>query len=473
MKCKSFLFSVTIFISSFAVAQSQMIYGTIVPVKKKSVVLLPGNKKDTIPSAQKKADAVPNLKNPVNSSPVLQGSDTTLSVTDKNTTTIDPQLLNKKQQSNLNGQFISGTQDSLKNDLSTPAIAGMKINSPLDVLDTTLINASGGDAISKYSLPPQKSTLRPQMITGTLIAKEGAAVSVVPVSDDSLMKQNMVNMIVPDNPLFPPERDSTKVSAVADSATVTNATTGSKSVLDGLDTTNMVYDPSTHISSTTLALRPSEYKHQMLPTGLLIGQTGAPVIIEPISKDSLETLNRKLNDTTAMQSSDANSSNDSFNSTSFPDSSNVTNFKTNFFVKQNGIFSIRFTTEKFYLNISQAGKVIDFEILSNGKITSNESSKIVQVGNIKVNYNVDGTIASIADTRVAYTFDGKVNRVGNINISYSNAGFVEKVADFPIFYNSNKAVEKIADFRVGYDSKQMVIGIDDSNGLVVFKPEVK
>jgi len=415
MKSKSFLFIVTLFLFSFANAQSQMITGTLVPDKKKAVVFLPGNKKDTVPSAQNGSTAV-----------------------------------------------------------TKPVAAENKIKTPLDVLDTTLINANGGDMISKYSLPPQKSSLRPQLITGTLIAKEGAAIAVVPVSEDSLMKQNMPPPIVQDNPLFPPERGETiKDSSIATTTSPTTTVTGAKSVLDGLDTTNMVYDPSTHISSSTLALRPSEYKHQMLPAGLLIPQKGEPVIIEPISKDSLEALNRKLADTTTMQSSDANSSNDSYNNTSFPDSSAASSFKTNFYVHQNGKFSIRFTSEKFYLNISEEGKVIDFEILSNGKITSNANSKIVQVGNLKVKYNDDGSITSIADTRVAYTFDGKVNRVGNISISYNKEGLAEKVADMLIIYNSIKSVEKIADFRVGYDAKLMVIGIDDSNGLVVFKPEMK
>ena len=536
MKSKSFLFILTMFLISFAIAQSQMITGTLLPDKKKSVVLLPGNKKDSLTAASKKVQTAPKLKDPVIGDPVLQGSDNAVIGADKNTPSIDPELLNiqqqKKlkdpvnghpvlngsnakvivqdkntptidpqllnipdqnipnqnipQQTNSKGLYISGTlapdngetflikpgmQDSLKYKVTKPATSGKKISNPLDVLDTTLITATGSDAISKYGLPAQRSALRPQLITGTLIAKQGAAIAVVPVSEESLMKQNLMN--VPENPLFPPERLITKDSAATGSTTIANTAVGLKSSLDGLDTTNMVYDPSTHISSSTSRLRPSEYIHQMLPAGALVAKKGEPLTFEPISKDSLDALNSKLTDTTAMQSSDGLSSNDSYNNTAFPDSSMASSFKTNFFVNQNGKFSIRFTTEKFYLNISQAGKVIDFEILSNGKITSNESSKIVQVGNIKVKYNDDGSIASIADTRVAYTFDGRVNRVGNINISYTKEGFAEKVADMPIIYNNYKSVEKIADFRVGYDAKQMVIGIDDSNGLVVFKPVVK
>ena len=538
MKNKCFLFILTMFLISFAIAQSQMITGTLVPDKKKSVVLLPGNKKDSLAATPKKAQPAPKLKDPVIGDPVLQGSDNAVIGADKNTPSIDPELLNIQQQKKmkdpvngnpiLNGSntkvivqdkntptidprlinipeqnipnqnipqqtnskalYISGTltpengepvlikpgmQDSLKKTVAKPAASGKKVNNPLDVLDTTLITPAGADAISKYGLPAQRSSLRPQLITGTLIAKQGAAIAVVPVSEDSLMRQNIMNVNVPENPLFPPEKEIAKDSAATGSTAITNTAAGLKSSLDGLDTTNMVYDPSTHISVSTSALRPSEYIHQMLPAGALVAKKGEPLTFEPISKDSLEILNRKLTDTAVMQSSDALSSNDSYNNTSFPDSSAASNFKTNFFVNQNGKFSIRFTTEKFYLNISQAGKVIDFEILSNGKITSNESSKIVQVGNIKVKYNDDGSIASIADTRVAYTFDGRVNRVGNINISYTKEGFAEKVADMPIIYNSNKSVEKISDFRVGYDAKQMVIGIDDSNGLVVFKPVVK
>ncbi len=470
MKHKWFLFVVTIYLCSFAMAQSQMITGTIVPEKNKSVVLLPGNKKDSL-AAQKKTNAVPVAKYQDKATPDLQNTNSAIS--NANEYSVDPRLINLKDQ---DASGISTPQDSIKKNTSTFSLAGKKINNPLDVLDTTAIVPSAGqDVISKYSLPPQRTTLRPQMISGKLEAKEGAAVTIVPVSEDSLYKQNMsVPASVMDNPLFPPERDMTKdslaTSSTADTSSSTIVTGPMKTAMDGLDTTGMVYDPTTHISASTSPLRPSEYKHQMLSTGVIAPKKGEFVVIEPISKDSLEILNKKLTDTS---SSDASNSNDSFTNTSFTDSSNIMGLKTNFFVYQNGRFTIRFATDRFYLNISQTGKVVDFEILSNGKITSNASSKIVQVGNIKVDYNADGSIGTIAGVRLAYTYDGKVNRISDINISYNNAGLVDRVADIPIMYNSTKSVEKISNYRVGYDAKQMVIGIDDSNGLVVFKPKVE
>ncbi len=476
MKRKWFLFIVTIYLCSFAMAQSQMITGTIVPEKNKSVVLLPGNKKDSL-AAQKKPNAVPVAKYQDKATPDLQNTNSAIS--NANEYSVDPRLINLKDQ---DASGISTPQDSIKKNASTFSLAGKKINNPLDVLDTTVIAPSAGqDMISKYSLPPQRTTLRPQMISGKLEAKEGAAVTIVPVSEDSLYKQNIgVPANVMDNPLFPPERDLTKDSLAASSTADTSSTaipTGPmKTAMDGLDTTGMVYDPTTHISASTSPLRPSEYKHQMISTGVIAPRKGEFVVIEPISKDSLEALNKKLTDTTSNAVStipDASNSNDSFTNSSFTDSSNIMGLKTNFFVYQNGRFTIRFATERFYLNISQAGKVVDFEILSNGKITSNASSKIVQVGNIKVDYNADGSIGTIAGVRLAYTYDGRVNRISDINISYNNAGLVEKVADIPIMYNSSKSVEKISNYRVGYDAKQMVIGIDDSNGLVVFKPKVE
>ncbi len=469
MNKKLFLLNTITFLFSFAMAQSQVLKGTIVPLKKKSIVILPTNKKDSIETAIKQAAPIPQLKSPIKVQSALQGLDTTI----KTNNTIGEPV-----KTNLKSQYLKGTitadngnpillkpvpADSSTKNISQPTITAVKINNPLDVLDTTLIVAEKNDVIKKYGLPPEHNTLRPQTITGTLIAKPGAAVNIVPISGESVSAKNMDKDYFP---LYPPERNlviDSSGTIIKDSVAVINKDP-MKNVLDGLDTTKMVYDPTINISSAPFP--PSTYRSQIITSGTFVANKGEPVRVEPIrvTPDSLKQNNGESENQIGNQIID-NSIDSSATSSS--------KLVTNFFVNQLGTFSVHFATDKFYFNISQTGKVIDFEILSNGKITSNVGSKIIQVGNIKVDYNTDGSVASIAGIHIAYTYDGKVNRVGDLTINYSINGIMEKVADLTISYNFKNAVEKIGPFRVGYDSKQMVIGIDDSNGLVVFKPIIK
>lgn len=548
MNKKLFLLTATAFLFSLAMSQSQVIKGTIVPVKKKAVIILPANKKDTSIIAQKKDSAVvaqkkdsskPKSQPFINGKPVLQGLDTTVktgakdkiinndftaqmikgtNISKKNKpllfvpiskkdsieaakkkaafvpqlkpaikvksvlqgldTTIETNKENLKPvKTNLKAQYLQGiinakegnvvvfkpiTEDSLKKIVvkQQQVDIGIKVKNPLDVLDTTLIAAVNNDVISKYSLPPEHNPLRAQSITGTLIAKPGESVKIVPALEESVQTNNQVRN---DFPLFPPERNMS-----TDSVTGVRTDTV-KSVLDGLDTTKMVYDPAMSISSAPYP--PSTYRSQIITSGTFIPNKGAPVNVEPIRviPDSL----KDDEGNTDTKSNNQYSDNSSINNNTYDSvDAKADKVNTTFFVNQFGKFTIHLVTNKFYLNLSQSGRVIDFGILSNGKITSDINSRIIQVGNIKVNYNADGTIASIGGVNIAYTYDGRVNRIGEVNINYSINGAMEKVADMQISYNMNEAVEKIAAYRVGYNSKQMVIGIDDSNGLVVFKPVV-
>lgn len=470
-------FTTTFFLLSFAIAQSQMINGTVVPNKKKSVIILPIASKDSSKITQPKASSKPKLKPTVNGKSALTGLDTTI----KTNPAIRPSI-----HTNLKAQYLKGTiipdktaillkpiaADTSNKSTNTFLANNFKIITPLDVLDTSKIVSTSPDEINKYSLPPQHSNLRPQLISGALQAKPGIPISIVPTPINTVMDQEK------NFPLFPPEIDSTKEINNETKANIFNP-------LDALDTSLMVYDPSTII--TSYSLPPANRKHQDI-IGIITAIKGKPIIIEPVSKDSSAEM--KTEDSTSVNmKTDTETNNNTnippqegttINNDDVSDSIKIASNNTiesaviiNFYVSEMGKFTLRFSTDKFYIRISQLGKIIDFGILSNGKITSNVNRKIVQIGNVKLNYNVDGTVASIADTPIAYTFDGSINRVGKVNINYSNKGEMEKVGDLPIYYNSNKTVEKIATYRVGYDSKQMVIGIDDSNGLVVFKPVVK
>jgi hypothetical protein len=482
---------------SFAMAQSQMVKGTLLPTKKKSVLILPGNKKDSIATIQKNA-SIPVLKPASNGLPVLAGLDT--SAPDQtHSYTVEP------FKSNLKAQYLSGTltpeqknknifkpvpEDSIIKINHSVVPPGTKIKHPLDVLDTTKMITGGGDVISKYDLPPQRSSLRPQLINGTVVAKEKGSVIIIPIPADSLMKQSAEpGMAMETNPLFPPEREIGKDTLIAVSTVekdVSIKTITQRSLLDGLDTSDRKFDPAAQVYKYTLD--PTLYKHQSL-TGVIDAKNGESKVFWPLRRDSLEATNNNPTDSLAGGVAKEGMNNSyidpapldtavrinpdaAFSITHVPVVTTDKSVKTNFFVNQTGRFSVRFITDQFYLNISQSGKVIDFDILSNGKIITNNNSKILQVGNIKVSYNTDGSVKTIGDFAIAYTYDGKVNRVDNLKISYNNEGNIEKVSDIPVQYIANGKVGKISTYRVGYNVKQMVIGIDDSEGLVVFKPEV-
>ncbi|OIQ95163.1 hypothetical protein GALL_228610 [mine drainage metagenome] len=447
---------------------AQMIKGTNISKKNKPLLFVPVSKKDSIEAAKKKAAFVPKLKPAVKVKPVLQGLDTTIETNNQNKQPV---------KTNLKAQYLQGVisakegnvvvfkpipEDSLKKIVvqQQPVDNGIKVKNPLDVLDTTLIAVGSTDVVSKYSLPPEHSQLRAQLITGALIAKPGAPVNIVPSAEEAVPSNNQERM---DFPLYPPERN---VSTDSVAATRTDTI---RSVMDGLDTTKMVYDPAMSISSAPYP--PSTYKSQIITSGTFIPNKGAPVKVEPIRviPDSLKDDETNTDTQSNNQYTDNDVKNDSEDSAD----SKAGKVGATFFVNQFGKFTVHFVTNKFYFNLSQSGRVIDFGILSNGKITSDNNNRIIQVGNIKVNYNTDGTIGSIGGVNIGYTYDDRVNRIGEVNINYSINGAMEKVADMPILYNVDDAVQKIAAYRVGYDSRQMVIGIDDSNGLVVFKPVVK
>ena len=387
--------------------------------------------------------------------------------------------------------------------------------SPLDLLDTTAIQYKPieQDVVSKYGLPQQQADVKkPRILSSGIINPEpGKSVTIVPISQDSLNRklESEQNQF----PLFPPEREPQKDSTIAtDSSSLHTASpTGGKvfNPLDALDTTKMVYDPSVRISESTLP--PSQYKHQMI-TGIITPQKGEAVMVDPINKDTLIARNRalygpdsvktdenalitddvnydtrynahnsvkpakkkRLEDTEEYATDDSNPDTKSGNMKVMASSPGNTaaGVKTNFIVSQFGKLTVKFATDKFYLTISQSGKVVDYDILTNGKVVTNANNKIVRVGNTRVTYNLDGSISSIADIPVTYTYDGKVNRVGDAIVSYTNDGIMEMITGIPIYYNANNCVQRISTYRVGYNSKQMVVGIDDSNGLVVFKPQV-
>ncbi|MDE3144069.1 MAG: hypothetical protein KGL19_07935, partial [Bacteroidota bacterium] len=338
---------------------AQMIKGTIISKKNKPLLFVPISKKDSIEAAKKKAAFVPKLKPAIKVKPVLQGLDTTIETSNQNKQPV---------KTNLKAQYLQGVisakegnvvvfkpipEDSLKKIVvqQQPVDYGIKVKNPLDVLDTTLIAVGSTDVVSKYSLPPEHSQLRAQLITGTVIGKPGEPVKIVPSAEEAVPSNNQERM---DFPLYPPERNVT-----TDSVSGTRTDT-IRSVMDGLDTTKMVYDPAMSISSAPYP--PSTYKSQIITSGTFIPNRGAPVKVEPIRviPDSLKDDETNTDTQSNNQYTDNNVNNNPEDSVD----SKAGKVSATFFVNQFGKFTVHFVTNKFYFNLSQSGRVIDFGILS-------------------------------------------------------------------------------------------------------------
>jgi hypothetical protein len=220
------------------------------------------------------------------------------------------------------------------------------------------------------------------------------------------------------------------------------------------------------------------YKSQVLYKELIAGKKDAK-ILEPISADSIarkamedsliavaaDSL-RKMNEE-AMRTAEQERQREIVASTQDPSQ----NTKYNFYVVKSGTFTVSFSTNNFYVNVNQQGKIIDFALMSNGSVTAGSlKNRVTQVGNAKVVYNYRGNIDSIAGIQITYTYDGKVNKVGNSFIDYNYEGVIDKVADIPIIYNGNSTIHKFGNFAVTYNNQAQVVGIDDSSGLIIFKP---
>lgn len=222
----------------------------------------------------------------------------------------------------------------------------------------------------------------------------------------------------------------------------------------------------------------ASYKSQVLSQEM-IAQRKNPKILEPISIDSIARKMREDSMMAVMADSIRKMNEEAMRSiedernaemaAALKDQSQNTRY--NFYLIKNGQFSVSFSNDKFYLNVNQRGKIVDFAILTNGSVTAgNLQNKVTQVGNAKIVYNYRGNIDSIAGIQVTYTYDGKVNKVGNSFITYNYEGVIEKVGEIPIIYNGNGTVFRFGNFSVAYNNQGVVAGIDDSNGLVIYRP---
>jgi hypothetical protein len=327
---------------------------------------------------------------------------------------------------------------------------------PLDFLDTTS-GTEKGDFVSTYTTPPIKINLKSQNITGSIVATHGQSSLIEPISPDSLLARQEDN-----NRAHTEMISAVPVNAIVNNtgemASVPQEPTGSSVPFSGETGLNApggryAYSPSGSNNSrernkiTNGAPVAEISEHSSLSTGNSI-----PVVTP--DKTNVYTQPPVSNTIPTPQAGPADN-----------------DVKFNFFVNQYGRFAIRISSNYFYLNISQSGKLTDYAILEDGQVTGS-NTRMTQSGKTKVTFDNRGWVETIAGEALTYTYDGRVNKVGNIYINYDNEGKIIKVGNIDISFNYNGTVDKFANYRVGY-IKRRVIGIDDSNGLVIYRPEVE
>lgn len=337
-----------------------------------------------------------------------------------------------KKHSTQNSKLLQQPYPAIEkiNAITTLAVRNTAILTPQHWIDTVQQMVSSNPINNK-------SDLRAQNITGILSSTKGHATVIEP--------KPLTEYTLADNSI------ATNLSMNAAPAVV--------KPLDFIDTANN--SNTNPLFQYTLPYATEAVKSQILKQGIYTATKGTAKTIIPIPTDSIIPVETELKDSINNK--------DTVVATAQQNENYSGNFKPVFYVSQDGNFSVSFSTNLFYMNIDEMGKINNYYVIAAAKSISDFSKKETQVGNVHLTYNKKGFIDSIGGVALGYTYDGKVNKIGNMQISYNRYDFMEKFDNIDIQYNNNDTVTKIANYRVGYKHRQ-VIGIDDSDGLIVFKP---
>lgn len=495
MKLRIVLFIVFSLPLAFVNAQSQMIKGTVKPIsEKQGILFLPVAEKTTAPEkvivAEKKIIVTEKMAAPTGNAVAIKIKESSRNVRapfpdisriNLYTTTLvskpdpslnplvslDTMLITRKSntesipvKSNLLGQTIKGVVSS-KPGVSTvfeplvfvaktapaegPVVSSHILNSlltpvitvsPLDFLDTS---AKRNDFVSSYSTPPVINNLKAQTINGSVVAIPGAPQVIEPVAPDTLLARAQRA-----DELKKPVTELADID-YAEAAKI--AAQRQKADNPIVETTNTVIPVNNTASSPVATVKNKRSGNE----------AGSRLAKQNIKGNKNKEL---IPQAPAISNTEiANKTNRDYDT------------KYNFFVNQYGKFSTRISSNYFYLNITQSGKLTDYAILADGQ-SAGSNNHTTQLGKTKITFDKRGWIETIAGEELSYTYDGRVNKVGNIYINYDNEGKIIKVGNIDIYFNSNSTVDKFANFRVGY-IRRRVIGIDDSNGLVIYRPVVE
>jgi hypothetical protein len=435
-------------------AQSQLVTGTNIAVKGKSIEFLP---------VTKKAPATEMLQKAAEKK------------------TVDTKFVEKVGTKNLYRPFPPIEKVNVFTTLSN---VNHGLASPLNGIDTVIMQTAN------QSHGIVKTNFKGQTITGVLVPAKGKEILIVPAVPAPSEKENKI---------------ADNANAVASNLNMLAPLPAVIGPMDLLDTNAMINTDPMKAYGVPSRLN---LKAQDIKKGTYTATKGSPTLLIPIPKDSIiiepsDVLTGKQNaaidtnytpaytfvnsnnaNTNKAETNDNNTPEYNFSSTgktapiekavpaAVPAPATNTYLRTTFYVSQEGKYSVAFTGTEFYVTITNEGKLVDYGITTNGAVINDYSRQVSKVGNISVVRNYKGNLDNIGDVHLAYTYDGKINRIGNLQITYNRDGLMERVGNIFVEYNYNNTVDKIANYRIGYKHRQ-VIGIDDSDGLVVFKPSIQ
>ena len=381
--------------------------------------------------------------------------------------------------------------------------------SPLETLDTNLIVSKKGNT------EIVKTNLRSKKVAGTIIPdkKSIAIVPEEPKKDSLLQQQNDVEAMNT-NPITTASDELPPLTGEIPKTNFQSKNVGSETTLDptkfySLPSNKNFGNLDNSISSennfnNNLPIK-TDLKSQTVTTGTLLPRSGQPIIVQPITLDSIAAMAAASNANSAVQiepplvSTDIVNKNPTNSRTKIVNNNSVfqkeislqkidltrnknsysapsysiSGMKYNFYLSQNGKYAISFYTRDFYLNISQNGQLSDLSVVQSGKVSNASISRVSRVGNLNVNYNEKGQMNAINDVAIDYSYDGKVSKIGDVPINYTYDGLIDKVGDVKIYYNTNGSVYIIDKFKVTYNYDGIVDNIDDSKGLIIYKPQIK
>ncbi|MEI6184795.1 MAG: hypothetical protein WCP65_04645 [Bacteroidota bacterium] len=185
-------------------------------------------------------------------------------------------------------------------------------------------------------------------------------------------------------------------------------------------------------------------------SGTLISKAGKSSLLQPevVQKDT----------TTVVQGSVVDGASPFY----LAPAGNPDELKVTFFVNQAGKYSVAIYNAAYIINLTQFGYIQDYSFRPELKKDATNSS---------IHKNPLGLVDNIAGTPIEYSETHTVTKVGNWVIKYTFDDMIKSVGIYSVLYNSNASVKKIDHYKVIYDQNKVAFGVEESSGLVIFKPE--
>lgn len=138
-----------------------------------------------------------------------------------------------------------------------------------------------------------------------------------------------------------------------------------------------------------------------------------------------------------------------------------------FFSKKGEIIFVIEST-RYEVSISQTGKILNYTILSNGKISYDFDGRISKLGQVPISYDFQNRINYIDGERIGYDFDGRVKEIGSILIHYNFDKRIDKIGEYVISYNFDERIDAIGSSTISYDLRGNIETVNDNNEIIYF-----